>query len=192
MLEALKTFNARTAPHLPARKLKIGIGIHTGEALVGNIGGKKRIDYTALGDNVNLASRLEGLTKKYGVSVLVTKATLKNISNCTANGPHREMALEKINVITRIVDEAIVKGKTKSVKIYEPMIKTKENEQLKKRFEIAFAHYRKGNFEKALTIFNELKNKDPLSEVYIKRINALNLGAKEKEVWDGIWRWDEK
>lgn len=95
-------------PALEGRGLAIGVGIHTGSALVGNIGSVKRLDYTAVGDTVNLASRVEGLTKSMGAPLLVSRAT----RDAALAGPGAE-ALE-----FAAVGVAPVKGRVQPVEVF--------------------------------------------------------------------------
>ncbi|OGC50172.1 hypothetical protein A3A69_00980 [candidate division WWE3 bacterium RIFCSPLOWO2_01_FULL_37_15] len=155
---------------------KVGMSVHTGEMIIGSIGNEERLNYTVLGDNVNLASRVEGLTRKYGVSILITEPVVNSLKNL-----NDDFAIRKI-------DTVIVKGRTSLVKIYQPMYKTDENLRIKEIYEKGLAFYYAGDFDKALSYFEQLPNDRP-AHLMINRIK--NLEDKVKN-WDGVWYWEEK
>lgn len=172
MQETLDTFNQTFSTSQP---LNIGIGINSGEMIVGNVGSEIKFNYTVLGDQVNLTSRLEGLTKKYGVSIIISKQTLSGI----------KMPLN--DTIFRLLDEVIVKGKSTSIKIYEPMRNTEKNARTKEMYEAAFALYQKGSFGKARILFEKLPHDKPALLLY-RRINEMS----DVQNWRGVWKWEEK
>jgi len=93
--------------------LDCGIGINTGEVLVGNIGAEgKKMDYTVIGDHVNLGSRVEGLTRKYGAHILITEFTFEKIKDLVAEGRLYRAAIEGL-------EKVAVKGKERPVEVYE-------------------------------------------------------------------------
>jgi adenylate cyclase len=169
MIDTLNAFNEKH----PDSQLNIGVGLNTGEMIVGNVGSRQRFDYTVLGDNVNLASRVEGLTKKYGLQVLATEETIKGIDDP--------------ELIFRLVDRVIVKGKSKPIRLYQPLRKTEKNEKLKELYETGFKAYEKGDFKTAKKQWLSLKN-DPTSQLMIERLSEL----EQTTDWKGIWEWHEK
>ena len=166
----LEKFNTE---HPEYDDLHIGIGLNTGDMVVGNVGSEDRFDYTVLGDDVNLGSRIEGLTKKYGVNILATENVIHEI----------DLGDE---IILRLIDEVIVKGKSKPIKIFQPLVNSEENLELKKNYEHAFELYQNGEFDKAVKIF-EINTVDKTSKIMIDRISAM-----DKENWHGVWKWEEK
>ena len=95
--------------------LEAGFGINTGEVLVGNIGAEgKKMDYTVIGDNVNLGSRVEGLTRKYDAQIIITEGTLEKVRHLIAQGAFGHMMIRGLDIVA-------VKGKKEPVRIYEAL-----------------------------------------------------------------------
>ncbi|EOQ97434.1 adenylate/guanylate cyclase catalytic domain protein [Leptospira wolbachii serovar Codice str. CDC] len=111
MIRELSKLNQKM--DLTKDNLQVGIGIHTGDAIVGNIGSDRRLDYTVIGDNVNLASRIEGLTKHYGCSILISETTFGQIEGKYTSQDGFEV---------REIDRVIVKGKSKAILVYEVVV----------------------------------------------------------------------
>ncbi|MDR1240216.1 MAG: adenylate/guanylate cyclase domain-containing protein [Treponema sp.] len=108
MIDALAAFN-KNQKRLGKPEFHIGVGINYGEVTVGNIGSERKMDYTVIGDNVNLASRMEGLTKTYHAELLITESLYGELQKTPAG----ESAL-----FFRLLDTVAVKGKSQGVKIY--------------------------------------------------------------------------
>lgn len=161
---------------LDGRKIRIGIGINSGAASAGNFGCDKHFDYTVLGDNVNLASRVEELTKLYPVDILLTECTKRELSP---------------EIRTRFIDRVLVKGRFKPVDLFEPLQSlsyTTFPEEEQDCYESAIALYRQGKFKQAASIFDKLQENtnDSLYRLYRDRCLVFLAEPPEKD-WKGVY-----
>jgi adenylate cyclase len=173
MQEALEKFNAeQTAAGKPA--FKTGIGINYGVVTVGNIGSERKMDYTIIGDMVNLGSRLEGLTKPYQQGVIISESVYRKV---------------KAEVSCRLVDKVVVKGKTKGENIYTAQKKLSEQESKAWKFHHAGTalYYRRkfGEARKYFATAGKLLPGDYLSKMYLERCNHFIANPPPKE-WIGL------
>lgn len=157
-------------------KLKTRIGINTGEMLIGNMGTMKRLNYTVMGDSVNLASRLESINKFYHSYLMYSKNTENYIKN---------------KIKSRFIDTIIVKGKTETVDIYQPMnIQSNFNEELLLRYHNSIELYRNRNFKEALKEFKIIfdKTDDYITLIYINRCKRY-LNKAPGDGWEPVERF---
>jgi len=183
MLNELNAYNTRRI--LDNRKpIEIGIGINTDTIVSGNIGSPRRMDYTVIGDGVNLASRLEGACNQYHAHLLISEFTLKKL-----RGTYR----------SREIDKVVVKGKTQPIGLIE-ILDYHTDETFPNCMEVLnnFRHglkcYRDRKFGEAIQAFQEalaFNGNDYVSTMYIARCNHL-MKSPPPENWDGVWVMQSK
>ncbi|MEX2604999.1 MAG: adenylate/guanylate cyclase domain-containing protein [Gracilimonas sp.] len=184
MRDNLKQYNKERKKQRKS-PIKIGIGISSGEVISGNIGSSRRMDYTAIGDGVNVSARLESITKLYGCDIIISEFTYNLLDE---------------NYYVRDLDVIRVKGKNEPVHIYQVLGDESYNPDKKtKKFLTLFSEalqlYREASFEEANKVFKEAAstNKSDIScQVFIKRCDYIIENGPEGS-WDkGVWTMQTK
>ena len=178
MMTDLKTFNEKRANE---GKMAIdhGMGINTDSIVSGNIGSPKRMDYTVIGDGVNLAARIESACKQYGAHILISEFTYKAV---------------KATYRTRQVDYVIVKGKTEPVGVYEVLDFHDDDSypnlvEALGMFNDGYRSWNHGKWDQAIKLFNsvlKINPNDKAAKLYVDRCNHMKKNPP-KGTWDGVW-----
>ena len=159
------------------KEISIGIGLNTGPVNVGNMGSAKRLAWTVMGDNVNLASRLEGMTKQYRCRIVISEGTYRQVAD---------------HFVCRELDRIRVKGKHQPVVVYELMdvaAARPKYQALITRFESAMQAYHAQNWRDAAGRFGELLAsypEDGPTQIFLQRALEFLEAAPEPD-WDGVY-----
>jgi len=181
MRVALAELNAGWEPNPDREELHIGVGINHGHVVVGELGHPQRMEFTCLGDGVNLAARLESATKQFGVDILVAEEAEK---------------LTKDKVVYRRVDLAVFKGKTQPILVFTPLGEVgMDVPAWLEKYHAALDQFHQRQFTEAKAAFGsvntEMGGDDYLCKMYQKRCDHY-LSEPPAEGWDGSWTLTEK
>jgi adenylate cyclase len=185
MFKAVESYNQER--HQDRRlPINVGIGVHVGQMMLGMVGEDSRMQGDAFSDNVNLTARLEGLTKFYGVSLLLSQQALDHLS-------HPE------DYQIRFLDRAIVKGRNEPIGVYEVLDAETEavrslKLQTRPAFEQGLENYRDGDLAGATTHFNKVLSVNPAdktAKLYLERVELLSDRGVPQD-WNGVWTFSEK
>ncbi|MGH7047916.1 MAG: CHASE2 domain-containing protein [Stellaceae bacterium] len=184
LVELNQVWRREAAPDKPFRPVEIGIGINTGECCVGNFGSQQHFDYSLLGDPVNLAARLEGLGKVYGVDLVIGEDTAANLGD-----PEIAAALIEVDLVA-------VKGKSRAGRVYTLPPERIAVGEFGDRHRALLHAYRQQDWTNALQLLDDARLRAarqmaPLYALYRRRITHFQTEAPPFD-WNGVFTAEEK
>lgn len=184
MIDALEDFNNENTTRGDP-KIDIGIGLNTGKVTVGNMGSGARFDYTVMGDTVNLASRLEGQTKNYGVKIIISETVKKELSS---------EDIKQGGIFLREIDKIKVKGKNEPVVIFEVVPRNKIGfvNSIIEDFDSLREEYYRGEWTKGLYLADSILKKEFDGPTSVLRERCLQFIKEPPKDWKGIFEMKSK
>lgn len=175
MMRALAAFNDQDG--LREKPLRIGIGLNVGDVVAGSIGSAKKLEFTVIGDTVNVASRIEGVTKRYGAVVVASKAVVDGAGGAC---------------VARRIDRAIVAGREEATELYEILDPRDPRAERIAIFERGVDHYFARRWAEAVDAFEEAAHglDDPGATFQIERCRKLSASPPADD-WTGVARLDK-
>jgi len=185
MLKALATYN-QTRHQADLTPINIGIGLNTGSLMLGTVGSENRMDGTVISDAVNLASRIEGMTKMYGAALLISQETYVHLSDAS-------------QYAIRTIDRVKVKGKAAPVTVYEVFdgdapVRAELKMKTRDDFENGLAHYRQKAFTEAIHCFEQVLSihpADKAAQIYLQRCQHWQAVGVPDD-WEGVEALESK
>ena len=181
MMRSLELVNEQLA-NKGYPSIRVGIGINTGSVVLGNIGSERKLDYTVIGDNVNLASRLEGLTNQYGCPIIISEYTYQDLAG---------------GIPCALIDQVRVKGKQVPIRLFWPLaLPTDDPQALEDAGQLAkltvdgFEAYFERNWDKALEYYQHLPD-GQLKTIFLNRCESYKTNPPP-EHWDGVFTLTSK
>ena len=174
MSEAIELFNAEVSAGFNCQ-IKIGVGLNTGKVVSGLVGSDDRLNYTVLGDQVNIASRVEGLSKFYGADIIITDDTRRSVE---------DLAAEDNDWVYRRLDNVQLKGKTVAVNLFQPLRAEEADSRKLHDYDEALESMFRHQFQQSMNMFEALTASSPDDKVLQGWLERTKIYSRQPQCFD--------